>query len=242
MTINHPALVPALLVAVAGAAQASFIDTFDGAALHPDWALSFSGDGSGIAQGVGGGFLTVTDVGDPVSNNGVWGIATLRRNVAPITGDFTSEITFSWDQGNSITAMEGLVFRLLDGTDTVIASVGYVDAWISWSGAYVYTAGAASNGTSLGTVPLTGSLLGTISRANGTITTFVDNTPVVVGTSLAAIAAVEMQFSYFSYPNSFFGTVNVDEVSIAAVPEPATQAALLGAGSLGLVLFRRRRR
>lgn len=240
--MNHPVLLSALSLVLTGAAQASFIDTFDGAALHPDWALSFSGDGTSITQTLSGGFLTVTSVSDPLSNNGVWGIATLRRSVAPIAGDFSSGITFDWNQGGSLAAIEGLVFRLLDSTNTVIASVGYQDAWISASGAYISTAGATAANTALNAVPFTGTLRGAISRTDGTITTSRNNSTVAIGASLAEIAAVEMEFRYFNFPNSFFGTVNVDQVSIVAVPEPASAAALGGAGALGLVLTRRRRR
>ncbi len=241
--MNTHLLASALSLVLAGAAQASFIDSFDGVSLHPDWTLVFRDDGASLSQSVMGGFLTVSSVGDSVSeDNGVWGVAALRRSITPISGDFSAAITFDWNQAGGVQAMEGLVLRLLDGSNEVVASVGYQDAWISSRGAYISTAGAVSGNTSLNAVPFSGSLSGAITRTSGTITTFRNAVPSAVGTSTAAIEAVEMEFRYFSYANSFFGTVNVDQVSVTAIPEPTTLATLAGVGALALAHIRRRRR
>lgn len=232
----------ALLWVAPLSAQVVLSDGFDGTVLDPAWSLVFRENGTGMTYSQGSGVLRVTDVADSsAADDGAWGVAALRRSVAPVSGDFSATVNMSWDQTSSLAAMDGAVFRLLDATEGVIASVGFRDSWIGQRAAYVGSAGGGLVSTSFNAVPYAGSLVGTLLRSGGGVTALRDGNALATGTSAASVAFVELEFRYYRYPGTFFSTVNVDSVSLTAIPEPAGVAAITAVLALACVAVVRRR-
>ncbi len=95
-------------------------------------------------------------------------------------------------------------------------------------------------------MPFTGSASVEISRIGSNVDVHWDNVLLVSGSDTSLLSRIDIEFQFFPYPGSFFGSESVDLVSVTdatSVPEPTT-IALLGIGIAGIagVEVRRRRK
>lgn len=71
-----------------------------------------------------GSSLLVTDISDPIANNGIWGTSALTIPlIGPDIGDFTAGIQFAWTESSNAD-MQSLYFEALDSFGDAVFVVG----------------------------------------------------------------------------------------------------------------------
>lgn len=243
-----------LITSIAAAASAFgavvFSDDFNDASYSPPWTVTLQEDASGYEAWFqafeGAGKLTVTRVPDFNPDNSTWGKAIFSYDLpGTITGDFTAQLDFSWNQID-VTSMQAFFLDLHASGDTV-ARGGMVDAWIGSTGSPSATIGGSSFYTGSNTLPLGDLVHLAIERVGNYITVFFDNNPLFSGVAADAIDEVRLEFWYYNSINtSSFSPITVDNLSIdgdiTPVPEPATAALAFGFVILCAVGYSRARR
>lgn len=178
----------------------------------------------------------------------------LSYSLAPLN-DFEANISFTWSNAvgttqsgstNSNAATPVMYFTFLDAGNNIVARAGIYDNWTASLGARTAEIGGSSTSSGVGTLPASSSGLNTISflRSGSRIDINWENqlgTSVFSynGTSAAEITSFQIATSMFRVDNinglntAKFGEIAVDQVTIAAIPEPSTLTSIL----LGAVLL-----
>ncbi len=217
-------------------------EDFDDGVLDPAWTVTFNPDVDSWSYGESGTDLTVTAI-DPQT----WGTeprdhprpaVTLARSVDPV-GDFQVYFDLSWDSQDDVQAMQWAEVRLLDGQGGIVASCGYLDAWVLYPGKQYSKIGGSSLATGY-PQPGASSAAVELIRTGEDVEILWNGSSIFSGTAHAAVEQVELKFTSFAYSGdlgtAFFGTIAVDRVSM--IPEPAALS-LLALGSLAIIRRRR---
>ena len=195
-------------------------DEFDGTELSQDWSVCFNltQPSSGWDYSVAAGTLAVTDVRGFGSDE--WSAVRLRQ-ACRATGDFRLDCWLGWAAGTN-GAMQQLRVVLLDSTGSHLASAGFSDAWVLFSGvAYASVGGEGYQSSAY--LPLLGEAWAAIARTDSTVRIYWDSDEVLVGTESAPVDSLELSFWYYSYPGAYFGTERVDRVTVTAPETPVEE-------------------
>lgn len=218
-------------------------EPFDGTTLDPAWDVSIGGgEATSWSHSLTDGKLVVTDVNDVTLNDGQSGIVTLTQDFLPVT-NFTAQMRFSYGSEGGDTAMQKLLLYLQDESGNDVAVVGLNDGWIGYAGQQYAKIGGLSYASGRDSLPAdsNGFIDLLISRHGEQVTIQWNGDTILTGTSADVLSRARLEFQYYAYPNSIFGTGTVDFLTISGVPEPATLTVLCG-GLLGMALRRRRQR
>ncbi len=228
-----------LVCLFASVASAALLhEDFDDGVLDPAWTVSFNADVDSWSYVESGTDLTVTAI-DPKT----WGTeprdhprptVTLTRPVDPV-GDFHVCFDLSWDSEGDVQAMEWAELLLLDGQGGLVASSGYLDAWVMYPGK-LYSKIDGSSVVTGYPLPGAGSAAIELIRTGGDVEIRWNGSPIFSGTEGADVEQVALKFASFAYSGdlgtAFFGSIAVDRVSF--IPEPATLS-VLALGALAII-------
>ncbi|MFO0784543.1 MAG: hypothetical protein U0636_12785 [Phycisphaerales bacterium] len=227
------AAVLALVNCAAASADTIFHDDFSGASLRNSWVYGFADNGLSWNFGVGGGLLTVTDIA-PIAfppgcdvSGASWSTVYLERPIA-LNGDFNYSASISWDSAGIPGAMQSISIQLLNCEGTLIASVGYEDAWAFSLGSRASQLGTQVLYSGANTLPLAGNAVISIARTSGVWTTSFGGQTMQTEAAPGVPTTLRVQFQYYASHlcaggNTVFGTETVDwlDVTGAAGAPPA---------------------
>jgi len=203
--------------------QAGFADTFDGLQLDRRWQRNADQRiGDTWKTEMMGGHLLVTDV-DTDSAEECW-VAIERRRAIDVSGRWNADMTFSWVSSepgaDPLHAMQQFCLALFDDGGACVARVGIRDAWVGHRGRRVVRLGDQELPGRYDDLPFDGRAVIRIEsdpHAHRT-SIFWDGELLLSGEDLWDLAAVELVFQYYNHPESHFGIIVVDEVSLAGIP------------------------
>lgn len=233
-----------VLMGLSEAAQAAFVDTFDGPDRDPAWRGNIlQSRGLTYARPLAGA-LVVTDAerSEPPAVRNI--SSKMVRACGPIEGDFTATMNLAWDQ-KSPAALMSVMLQVLSSKGEVLAAVGLHDWWGGASANVRYAIGAPKK-TQLGAhVPYKASGEFRIERRGDAYTLKLKRKSwemvVAAGKgSQDAVAEVAISFDFFerppkgTTPATHFGVVAVDRIAITpGAPAAAEVAASRQAWELG---------
>jgi len=213
-------------------------DEFNSSTLDSQWS------NNGLTNySTGAGLLSVYGVSDPVQD-GNWGYATLSQSFDALGAfNFTTNIGGS----SGISDMQSVSFNLIDAGGSSVASVGFTDAWIGSTGSLFSSIGGSLVSTGADSLPagfdhltlgITRDADNNISFSSGALSLM------QTGVLDTEITGLEINFGYFNYPGSTFGTEHVYHAFLegepSSVPEPSSFF-LMGLGMIGLFVARRKK-
>lgn len=193
-------------------------EDFSGTALDPDWAIAYVGNIKSPywSYSVSGGYLTVTDLHEAYSSSS----STLEHTAVRLTQtfdavtDFVFSARFIWNQNSSLNATDMFMFSLGN-----IVRFGYRDVWQADKGQFeIYPTGSTSY-TGDRTFPFSGDVNVMMTREDGVVKVYWDNTLRKTFTNTNPLTELYMLFDFKalsgnSLPSGFFGTQRIDYVNI----------------------------
>ncbi|MEW6536115.1 MAG: PEP-CTERM sorting domain-containing protein [Candidatus Auribacterota bacterium] len=223
-------------------------DHFNDNNLDSNWIIDYS-YADGWTYSETGTNLSVTDVSSTIYNSGgggTWGQAILQQNFNPVT-DFNLGFNMSWDSQGSNSCMQFLRIYLMSDAGTIVGGAGYVDQSQVNSGMRYSQIGTVQFYAGSGDLPLSGSASINISRdTNNDVDILWNGASILSGENSEEITKILLTFGFywgdFGYTQSFFGTGQVDLISLegtpvpieSPIPEPTT-IILIGCAIVGLV-------
>ncbi len=227
--MKTPFIFASFLIPAALSAQVVLTDDFSSPSVDSlKWIVATPVGGSSVNQS--GGFVTLTERGTLISQNSfsgdiqISGSFTMNQNLEHFK--IVARTDGSIPSGNSFAERNGIIFAFSNDGDQI--SIQRIDSNNNHTNLAVKSYALQSGQTYSFSASLIGTSIGF--TVNGV-------------EELTAISDYSSGGKIALFSRSGFGTSStLDEISVSAIPEPASFAVLVGFGALGLSGLKRRRK
>ena len=197
-------------------------DHFNDGVLNPAWQIE---DQTNVFEWLheesGTELVTTELVPEVIADPSVSTYLYLTRSFDPIT-DFRLDFDFSWDEEDTLTAMQSIFIALYDENGQEILVSGYYDAWISSYGSYYARLGSDIFNPRT-PFPTAGNASLFVQRSDGNIDVYWDGKRIISGTNNQPVTKIAILFKHSAYDNgtvaSTFGSESVDYIRLAGLPQ-----------------------